>query len=53
MLFSSGNTEEQVWKYVNTSETETLIDGLQPNTQYEFSVRLIESQLWSMSALTR
>jgi hypothetical protein len=42
-----------LWRYVNTSEAETLIDGLQPNTQYEFAVCLIESQQWSMSALTR
>ncbi|KAI6215854.1 hypothetical protein M3Y94_00434000 [Aphelenchoides besseyi] len=45
----SGGAEQ--YQYVNTSDTEILIDGLQPNTQYEFAVRLFD--LWSMSALSR
>ncbi|KAI6182409.1 hypothetical protein M3Y97_00377300 [Aphelenchoides bicaudatus] len=51
--YSHSGSTEQTWRYVNTSETEILVEGLQPNTQYEFAVRLIESQQWSMSALTR
>lgn len=53
LSFRSGNTEQQKWRYVNTTENEALIDGLQPNTQYEFAVRLVESQMWSMAALTK
>jgi hypothetical protein len=50
--FSQSGDANQ-YRYVNSTETELLVDGLQPNTQYEFAVRLIESNQWSMSALSR
>lgn len=49
--FSSDNNAQT--RQVNTSETEYVIDGLKPNTQYEFAVKLIESHQWSMSAVNK
>ncbi|VDM41037.1 unnamed protein product [Toxocara canis] len=43
-------------RYVNASETEVLIEGLRPNTQYEFAVRVSAgraSSPWSMTAVNR
>ncbi|KAI1710055.1 fibronectin type III domain-containing protein [Ditylenchus destructor] len=40
-------------RQMNTSETEQIIESLRPNTQYEFSVKLVESQQWSMSAVNK
>lgn len=38
---------------LTTSETEYLFEGLKPNTQYEFTVKLAESIQWSMAALNK
>uniref|UniRef100_A0A158PQE6 Neogenin-like protein n=1 Tax=Brugia pahangi TaxID=6280 RepID=A0A158PQE6_BRUPA len=41
-------------RYINTSELEVVIDGLRPNTQYEFAVRVNagkSSSMWSMTAV--
>uniref|UniRef100_A0A915Q3T3 Neogenin n=1 Tax=Setaria digitata TaxID=48799 RepID=A0A915Q3T3_9BILA len=41
-------------RYVNTSELEVVIEGLRPNTQYEFAVRVNagkSSSMWSMTAV--
>ncbi|KRZ37952.1 Neogenin -like protein [Trichinella pseudospiralis] len=44
------------YRYVNTSETNYMIDGLKPDTQYEFSVKAslgrAESE-WSMTAFNK
>ncbi|VDK49439.1 unnamed protein product [Anisakis simplex] len=43
-------------RFLNTSETEVLIEGLRPNTQYEFAVRVNAgraSSPWSMTAINR
>ncbi len=42
------------YRYVNASETSYMVDGLEPNTQYEFSIRAVlrrRSSPWSMAAL--
>ncbi|VDK77158.1 unnamed protein product [Litomosoides sigmodontis] len=42
------------WRYVNTSELQVVIEGLRPNTQYEFAVRVNagkSSSMWSMTAV--
>ncbi|EJD75220.1 immunoglobulin I-set domain-containing protein [Loa loa] len=41
-------------RYINTSELEVIVDGLRPNTQYEFAVRVNagkSSSMWSMTAV--
>uniref|UniRef100_A0A158Q735 Neogenin-like n=1 Tax=Elaeophora elaphi TaxID=1147741 RepID=A0A158Q735_9BILA len=41
-------------RYVNTSELEVVIEGLRPNTEYEFAVRVNagkSSSMWSMTAV--
>ncbi|VDK69307.1 unnamed protein product, partial [Onchocerca ochengi] len=41
-------------RYINTSEMEVVIEGLRPNTQYEFAVRVNagkSSSMWSMTAV--
>uniref|UniRef100_A0A913HHW6 Neogenin n=1 Tax=Strongyloides stercoralis TaxID=6248 RepID=A0A913HHW6_STRER len=47
--FSRADPKGEV-KYVKTSENEIEIEGLRPNTVYEFSVRLIGSTKWSASS---
>lgn len=45
---SNGN-----YRYVNATSTRYLIEGLRPNTQYEFSIKLVmqnRQSEWSMSA---
>uniref|UniRef100_A0A0N4Z2C6 Down syndrome cell adhesion molecule-like protein Dscam2 n=1 Tax=Parastrongyloides trichosuri TaxID=131310 RepID=A0A0N4Z2C6_PARTI len=37
-------------KYINTGENEIEIEGLRPNTVYEFNVRLVGSPKWSNPA---
>lgn len=49
LIFSGDNKLRQI----NTSETEYIIDGLKPNTQYEFAVKLIESEQWSISVINK
>ncbi|KAF0761702.1 neogenin isoform X1 [Aphis craccivora] len=42
------------YKYVNTTELSCIINDLKPNTQYEFTVKLIKGQLesaWSLLAM--
>lgn len=38
---------------MNTSDTELVIEGLKPNTEYDFSVKMMNSQQWSMSAVNK
>ncbi|KAM3720689.1 Netrin receptor [Dirofilaria immitis] len=41
-------------RYINTSELEVVVEGLRPNTQYEFAVRVNagkSSSMWSMTAV--
>lgn len=40
-------------KELNTTETEHIFEGLRPDTQYEFAVKLANSQLWSLTASNR
>ncbi|CAG9536052.1 unnamed protein product [Cercopithifilaria johnstoni] len=50
---SSGESGGQR-RYINTSELEVVIEGLRPNTQYEFAVRVNagkSSSMWSMTAV--
>ncbi|VDN01816.1 unnamed protein product [Thelazia callipaeda] len=52
--YSSSLDNNGQQRYVNTSEMEVVIDGLRPNTQYEFAVRVNagkSSSMWSMTAV--
>uniref|UniRef100_A0A1I7ZQQ0 Down syndrome cell adhesion molecule-like protein Dscam2 n=1 Tax=Steinernema glaseri TaxID=37863 RepID=A0A1I7ZQQ0_9BILA len=51
--YSSSSDGGGQQRYMNTSEPEHVVDGLRPNTQYEFAVRIIGSTQWSMAAVNR
>ncbi|TKR96940.1 hypothetical protein L596_010884 [Steinernema carpocapsae] len=52
--YSSNSDNGGQQRYVNTtSESEHIVDGLRPNTQYEFAVKMIGSNQWSMTAVNR
>ncbi|CAD5206955.1 unnamed protein product [Bursaphelenchus okinawaensis] len=49
----SSNEDPTQFYYKNSSDTETLVDNLQPNTQYEFAVSRKGASQWSMSTLCK
>jgi hypothetical protein len=54
--YSSSSDSAGQQRYTNVTETEAIVDGLKPNTQYEFAVRTNvgrTSSAWSMSAYNR
>ncbi|KAK0424070.1 hypothetical protein QR680_008482 [Steinernema hermaphroditum] len=51
--YSSSSDDGGKYRTVNTSETEHIVDGLRPNTQYEFAVKIISSNQWSMTTVNR
>uniref|UniRef100_A0A914WAK2 Neogenin n=1 Tax=Plectus sambesii TaxID=2011161 RepID=A0A914WAK2_9BILA len=54
--YSSSFENNGQHRFLNASETQLLVDGLKPNTQYEFSVRVVmgrSASQWSMSTFNR
>ncbi|CAD5210238.1 unnamed protein product [Bursaphelenchus xylophilus] len=49
----SSNEDPSQFYYKDSTDTETIIENLQPNTQYEFSVSRKGSSQWSMSTLCK